>query len=737
MSGVLTTVRRLPPAWLALLAILVVTCVAYRGVIDNGFVFDDLDTVRNNPAVASLARAGSWFTSPYAVSRSRDQANYRPVAVAGYALDHALWGEGPAGFHATNLAIHLGVVIVTFILARRLWGDDRAGIVAAGVFALHPINAEAVNYITARSSTLMTLFVLAAVWAHDVALRRGDHGRDGGAGSDGWRHALVKVSHGLRLALPYGLGLAALGTKEVAVVLPVLIIAWDRARGDGRELWGATLRRSLPWWLLAGVFLAARTWITGDGSATALRGDGATTAQALLFGVKILLASLGHWFWPTALAVDHAWPITIGTTEGVLLAAGAVAVVLLTIVAARVDRLVGWCLAWFWAGLAPLGALPFVSRLTLYQDNRVYLSGVALAWLAGRFAVLALRRWERVRFARPVLGVLVLGLAVAAVLADARQTAVWVNPDRLWDDVLEKYPDSILALNSKGLRLAEADRLQEARDLFERSIRLVPGFSQAHNNVGFVFAKLGDFDRAETAFETALSLEPRYASAAVSLGKVYEQQGRTDRALELYDRLLAEDPDLATAWMRSGALLERLDRLDEAAERYRRVLAIDPSNDRGRLAFGAVLLRLERWAEARVVIESLVVRQADSYPARVNLGAALDGLGRLDEALAAYQTAAALRPDDPEPHFRIAVMYSRRGRWADAASEYERVLARDPAHLSSHMNLALVAEQMGDLNRAVEHYRVVLSAAPDEPRYEASRARAREVIARFDRAVVK
>ena len=734
MSSVLATARRLPPAWLVLVAILVVTCVAYRGVIDNGFVLDDHHTVTDNPSVHSLAEAASWFTSPYAVSQDRDKTNYRPIAVASYALDHALWGGGTKGFHTTNLVIHLGVVILTFILARRLWGDDRAGVVAAGVFALHPINAEAVNYITARSSSLMTLFVLAAVWAHDVASH-----------SDLRQRALAKVRHGVWPALAYGLGLAALGTKEVAVVLPVLIIAWDRgrvlvpfnARGDGREPWGATLRRSLPWWVLAAVFLAARTWITGDGSVAALKGDGATTTQALLFGIKIFLSSLGHWFWPTALAVDHAWPVTIGTTEGALLVAGAAAVSLATLWAVRMDRSLGWCLVWFWAGLAPLGALPFVSRLTLYQDNRVYLSGVALAWLAGRLAVIALRRWESIRFARPALGVLVLGLAVSAALADARQTAVWVDPLHLWNDVLAKYPDSVMALDTLGILYLQDGKLDEAQRAFERVIELVPGFSAAHYGLGVVFSRRGNWEPAAASLESALAIEPKDRDAALLLAKSHEQRGQPDRALDRYQQIVDRDPSVAVAWARSGLLLERAGRLEDAAERYRTVLALDRNDDQARAALGGVLLRLDRWTEALAVFEALASRHADSYPMRFNLGAALDGLGRLDEASEAYRAAAALRPDDPEPHFRIAVIYSRRGRWADAASEYERALARDPAHLSSHMNLALVAEQMGDFKRAVEHYRVVLSAAPDEPRYAASRARAREVIARFDRAVVK
>jgi tetratricopeptide (TPR) repeat protein len=480
------------------------------------------------------------------------------------------------------------------------------------------------------------------------------------------------------------------------------------------------------------VFLAVRTWIMGwDGDATVPRGDSATVAQALLFGVKIFLTSLGQWFWPTALAVDHGWPITIGTTEGALLAAGGVAVVLLTIVAARVDRLVGWCLVWFWAGLAPVGALPFVSRLTLYQDHRVYLSGIALAWLAGRLAVLALRRGERIWFTRPVLGVLVLGLGVSAVLADVRQTAVWVDPIHLWNDVLAKYPDSVLALDTQGILYLQDGKLDEAQRAFERVIELVPGFSAAHYGLGGVFSRRGNWEQAAVSLESALAIAPKHRDAALLLAKSHEQLGQPDRALDRYQQIVDQDPSEMVAWARSGLLLERAGRLEDAAERYRTVLALDRNDDQARAALGGVLLRLERWAEARAVFDALAARHEDSYPMRFNLGAALDGLGRLDEALAAYRAAAALKPRDPDPHVRVALIHAKRGRWLESASEYDAALARDPDHFESHMNLALVAERLGDAPRAVSHYRAFVATSPADPVYDGPRAQARGAIARL------
>jgi tetratricopeptide (TPR) repeat protein len=698
------------PARSILALILLVTALTYRGAAGHGFVLDDHHTVADNPSVRSFAFLDRWFTSSHASSGIQEYRSYRPVLVAGYAVDYALWGDGPRGFHVTNVLIHLVVVILVYLLARRLWADEVAALCAAGVVALHPINAEVVNYVSARSSSLMTLFALAAVWAHDAAAR---------GGSRHWR-------------LPaYAAGLAAMGSKEGAMVLPALIVVWDRLRAGDAEAWRATLVRSLPWWALAAAFLAARTLVMGGGGAPAVTGSEATPAQALLFAIKIALASLGHWLWPSGLAVDHAWPITIGAREGALLVAGGVAAVAGTAVAARVDRRFGWCLMWFWIGIAPMGVLPFVSRLTLYQDHRVYLGGIALAWAAGLVAARALRTSEAARPAWAVAVVALLAVVAAAVAADVRRTAVWVDSAHLWDDVLAKYPDSILAHDSKGLLLLEAGKLEEARGSFEQALRLVPGFSQAHSNLGIVFARLGEWERAAAAFEVALKINPRYGAAALHLGKVYEHMGRADRALDLYERLARDEPTMAAAWARSGVVLEDQGRLEEAQERYRRWLALDPSDDQARLALGGVLLRLARWEEAGSMFADLTARQPASYPARFRLGESLEGLGRLDEALAAYRAAAALKPRDPDPHVRVALIHAKRGRWRESASEYDAALARDPDHFESHMNRALVAERLGDAPRAVSHYRAFVATSPADPVYDGPRAQARGAIARL------
>ncbi len=557
--------------WIALGLVLAATAVAYRGVIANGFVWDDEHTVANNPAIASLSLIGSWFLppSPNATSLLKE-TNYRPVLVTSYAIDHALWGGDPSGYHLTNLGVHLAAVVLVFLLARRLWGLPSAAVAAALLAAVHPLNAEAVNYISARSSSLMTVLVLAAVWQYDRV--RVDPAAGGVRPS--WKRLL-------RLGVALGFGLIALGAKEAAAVLPVLIIVWDRARRGNNEAWRVTLAHSLPWWGIVAAFLGVRAWVLHGALELDTSRPEQAWGQAALFALKIALTSVVGWLWPTRLAIDHGWPWTIGAREGAVLLMGGIGFALATWGMFRLDRRMGWCVAWFWVALLPLTALPVVSRLTLYQDHRVYLGGVGLAWMFGRVAVLGANRlwpfWS-IRVAA-WLGAGVL--TAAALVADAARTAVWINADRLWDNVIEQYPGSILGADHEGLRFLNAGRLDRAREIFERSASTEPRFPMTHNYLGIVYAKLGQRDRAIAEFETAVRLNPYYATARLNLGNAYEQSQRPALALDAYERGLPDGPWAVATLQRSARLLERQGRFDEARERYRRILDIDRSAEGG------------------------------------------------------------------------------------------------------------------------------------------------------------
>jgi tetratricopeptide (TPR) repeat protein len=675
---------------LALGAILLATAATYRGVASHGFVLDDAHAVAGNPAIRSLASAPQWFTSPYATSALREHSGYRPILVASYALDYALWRNPSAGYHRTNLAIHLGAVVLVYLLASLLWNDGLAALAAAVVMALHPINAEAVNYISARSSSLAGCFALLAVWAYDAAARATSAGRR----SITW------------LGVAMFAGVFALGTKESGVILPLLLVAWDRARfGDGTP-WRTSLARSVPFWAVTAAFLIARSMVIGQAPGA----PGGLSVQNALFAVKIVVSSFGHWVWPVGLAVDHGWAWTIGPGEAAWLLASLAAAAAVTAVAYRYARRIGWCLLWSWFALLPLIALPMVSRVTLYQDHRVYLAGIGLTWAVGGLVATALRAWSGVapRAAAVAVGAI---LVVGMIRADAARSAVWVDEGRLWEDVLAKYPDSVVALNSRGLLSLNAGRLDDAERDFQATLRLVPGSSEAHKNLGLVYAEAGDTDRAIRELQTAFALSPRSPGILVELGFVYERTKQWDAARRAYEDTLEVSPGEILALKGLARAAEREQRYEEAVRRYREALAVDPRDDDAWMSLGAVLVRLERWAEARQAYETVLSRHPSDAQARFNLGVALDGVGDASAATQAYAQAAASLPRDADLAFRIGVMHARSGRWAEAADAYEQALLRDPRHAPSHFDLGRLAERLGDPQRALNHYRAAATSA--------------------------
>ncbi len=547
----------------ALVVLLLVTVLAYHGVIRNGFVWDDTHTIVNNPSLDSLRSAPRWFTEPETGS-ALQTVNYRPVLTASFAVDVALWGRRPAGAHAANLAIHLAVSCLAYVLAWRVWRRRWSAFSVAAIVALHPINAEAVNYVSARSSVLSTAFALAAIAVWKAS--------DGRAGLGRTTVALL-------------LGLLALGVKESLVILPVLVMVWDRLTSEPRHPWRESLRGSLPWWGLVAAFLVVRTAVLAESPPAGAIGDG--VAQPMLFAVKVFLTSLGSWFVPIGSAVDHGWAWTIASTEGAVLIAGLIAAAASTATLWRWDRRLGWCVAWFWISLVPLAALPWVSRLTLYQDHRVYLAGIGLAWAVGGL----LLRIEPALAVRPGLrvgaGIVLVVSVVASVAADMARTAVWSNADRVWAHTLAQYPASILARNHQALRWLETGERTKAREAFEVSVALAPDFPVTHNYLGVAYAQQGDVDRAIDEFRTAIRLSPLFINARLNLGNAYERTGQWDLALAAYEQGVPDAPWAVDLIERAAKLLTRMGKPDDALARYRRIVAIDPGHLNAKSALSA------------------------------------------------------------------------------------------------------------------------------------------------------
>jgi len=489
---------RTSPRW-PLLVALVAVCVHGRA-FENGFALDDIRLVESNPAIASLARIPRLFLEPYWNTPGEHYGLYRPLTIASLALDRAIFGPGPVGFHLVNVLLHAGVAALAWMTLRRVGTHYGTALLGAGVFAVLPVHTEAVANVAGRAELLAALFVLAAWIAHRRAA-------EAGATAPRWRAGA---------ALCY---LAAVFSKESAILAPVVFFADDALRGG--EPLSRRARNAAGYALALGAMLALRAAALGvhqtaeatialDNPAAAA-GAWPRVATALWVQLKYALLCVA----PRHLVSDYsldAIPVARSLADP-RAAAGAAFVAAL--------GLAGW---WGWRHSRPVAIavliwvgffLPTANIAfptgTIMAERLAYLPSLGFCLAVGHLgAAFAARSapgaWARTRR----IGVAVL--AIGAVLAFSART--WARvPD--WKDNftlamadVATMPRSAKLQAGAGMFLADAGRMTEAEAHLRLAVEIYPDYAQMHYNLAVVLARRGARSEAIDHLRRAIELAP-------------------------------------------------------------------------------------------------------------------------------------------------------------------------------------------------------------------------------------
>ena len=147
---------------IAVLGLLLLAAVPYLNALNNSFVYDDRLQIPGNPYVHSFRYLGRIFGSTvWTFEGAQGVTNYyRPMMTFAYLIAYKLFGPIPFGFHLLSLVLHMGVVLLLFAVTEQLFGDRLLSLVAAGLFALHPIHTESVAWIAGITDLELSFFFL-------------------------------------------------------------------------------------------------------------------------------------------------------------------------------------------------------------------------------------------------------------------------------------------------------------------------------------------------------------------------------------------------------------------------------------------------------------------------------------------------------------------------------------------------------------------------------------------------
>ncbi|HEY3358474.1 MAG TPA: tetratricopeptide repeat protein [Polyangia bacterium] len=599
---------RLLPCLPALLAV-----VVYLDALGGSFHFDDAHAVVENASIRSVANTGRFFTDPATFSVLPQNQNYRPLLLVTYAATAAVTGVAPAPFIAVNLLVHvLCVVLLQAVLRRvlRLLGreDERLVLVAAALFAVHPIFSECVSYVSARSESLCAALSLAAILAY---LRARDEG--------GWRWALAGA-----VAMA-----GAMLTKAVAVTVPLLVLLLEVAAAT-RQPWRRVLAR-LGWLLVPGV--AGMVLVGRMTPALAVRSASSfTRAEYFRSELPALLHYVALFLWPAGQSADPHYPTAASFLEPRVLLAAAVLLAAVGFVAVSLARRrcagAGLAVAWFLICILPSSSVFPLAEIV--NEHRPYLAAAGLCpLLAAALLGLAPRllRLDGAQARRAAVATAAAAIVVLGGLTVARNL-VWRTEETLWRDVVAGAPQSARAQMNYGLALMGRGKMREAEPYLREAARLAPRYPYAQINLGLWLLDQGQPAEARQALDRALAFGPNLVYSHYYRGLAAERLG--------------EAPAVRARHFAQAARLSPT----HADAHYHLALALDAAGD----APGA----------ARAARQAAALR--GGYDDRFMLAYTLLKAGNPREAEPLLLRLKAERPGDPKVAHNLALAAKLRGR---------------------------------------------------------------------------
>ena len=498
--------------------IVLIGIICYSNSINGKFICDDAYLIQNNDLIKTFDGVSDLFKGEISTSSGLSKFNfYRPVQMITYSFDHFFWRLNETGYHITNIILHIFTAFALFWLILILSKDRVISFITSILFLIHPVQTEAVSYISGRSDSLAAVFsILCLIFYVKYSL----NGRS-------------------RLFYFFSLFLYAIAilSRENSIFIILLIALLDRLYRKEYK-WG----QMSPFFAIAMIYVLFRVFILNVQISNSYID---TTFLSRLPGffmavveyIKLLIV-------PVNLHMDYGIDLfewkTPEVLSGVLVLCGMFFYFIWSV--KKQQKLIALSIGWFLIMIIPISNLyPLNSFMA---EHWLYLPSIGLFLLAG----LSFRELFNSRYSKIPVVIIFIFVVIYFSHKTIIQNNYWENSEVFYERTLKFSPDSLLSMNNLGNVYYRKGKTKEAILMFKRAIKTNSRHAESYNNLGNVYRKTGSVKNAVSMYKKALTLNPDSPEIYNNLANCNNDLGNRQKVIEFYKKSIGLDPCFASAY---------------------------------------------------------------------------------------------------------------------------------------------------------------------------------------------
>ncbi len=637
------------------LIIFLLSLLIYSNTLYNGFTYDDIREIVNN----RLIRGFDWkeFALTFSPGPGKPEPPGRPVPLLTFAVNYAIGGPNPVGYHLVNLLLHAGVSLLIYAVGRVIFPHRRRlSFLVAGFFACHPVHADVVAAAVGRAELISSLCFLLVLLVYLRRTPLADAER-------GWWYWLT---------LPVLL-IGAL-SKATAFTLPFVAMVADLYRFTIREgkppadylsiFKTRAVKFYLPYFLV--LLIAGEIYVMMP-MAEELA---ANFLVQLPFGARLLacLGILARYLvlllWPLRLSADYSYAqlshhspavIALWTAGGILATAGGI-----LLAWSSLKRKGSYFLAVFIFAVNYMAVSNIIILINVSMAERlIYMASWGFCLALGFFFDSALKR-SKSAAGKYFLWSLIIFVLTAYSVRTWIRNRDWKDNFTLFSSAYETNPNGARVNYNLGLEYSERGDLERALFHYEKAVSIIPWNPLYHLNLGEAYAREGETEKAIDEFKRVVRLEPERAGGYINLAVAYVSRGLADQAISSLLIAREIDPDDWRIYFNLGdAYLVRRE-IGAAADAYEKSLELNPDHWQGWNKLGAMRLELRD----------------------------------PEKAVVAFRRAIEVFPQGPLPYNNLGLAYAALGEPGRAETAFRKALEIDPGFIKARNNLSLLQERL-------------------------------------------